>query len=447
MLRIKYIKEFKSLTKLAVPIIIGQLGVILMGVLDNIMIGQLIDKNALAAASIGNALSFLIGSLAFGGIPVIAPLFAQRKGKEKILTLQISLEAVLILSIVLTFCSFFVYLFFGIFDQPEYLEKSAKSFFLLITFSNIPLFIFLVFKQWLDSANKAAISMWITFVGLAFNVVFNYFLITGIGTFEGLALNGAGIATILTRCIMLVLIFYCIPLKIREEIIGGLFVNIRLHSERIVFQLKTILYSGVQVFFEIGAFAFAVIMMGWISSTALAAHQIAVNIAAIMYMMATGVAYAAGIRVGNSLVKTNFEDTKIAGSVALFLVFVMMLLSASFIFISKSFLVALYIDNIEVQDFAISLLVIAAFFQVSDGIQAVALGCLRGLTDVKVPALLTFLAYWVISLPVGYLLAFKLGLQAQGVWYGLLIGLSIAAILLVVRFYSLVAKKEKNYIV
>lgn len=443
MLRIKYIKEFKSLSKLAVPIIIGQLGVILMGVLDNVMIGQLIDKNALAAASIGNALSFLIGSLAFGGIPVIAPLFAQRNGKEKLLTLQISLEAVVILSLILTFLSILVFLIFGVFQQPEYLEKSAKSYFLLITISNIPLFIFLVFKQWLDSANKAEISMWVTFAGLAANAVLNYFFIEGIGSFKGMDLNGAGIATILTRCLMLVLIFYFIPLKVRQEVMIGLFANIRQHTERIIFQLKTILYSGVQVFFEIGAFAFAVIMMGWMSSTALAAHQIAVNIAAIMYMMATGVAYAAGIRVGNSLLKANFDDTRIAGTVALLLVFVMMLLSASFIFLSKSFLVALYIDDIEVQNFAVSLLVIAAFFQVSDGIQAVALGCLRGLTDVKVPAVLTFVAYWLISLPVGYFLAFKMDLQAEGVWYGLLIGLSIAAILLVNRFYTLLSKREK----
>lgn len=443
MLTLKYIKEFKTLSRLALPIIVGQLGVILMGVLDNIMIGQLIDKNALAAASLGNALSYLIGSLAFGGIPVVAPLFAQREGKEKVLTLQISFEAVIILSVFLTLFSVLVYFVFGIFDQPVFLEKPAKSYFLLITVSNIPMFMFLVFKQLLDSTNKAGVSMWITFIGLGANGVLNYFLITGVGNVKGLDLDGAGIATILTRVLMLVLIYYFIPLNIRRELIGGVCANIRLHSDRIIFQLKMILYAGVQVFFEIGAFAFAVIMMGWISSTALAAHQIAVNIAAVMYMMATGVAYAAGIRVGNSLIKSNALDTRIVGSVSFLLVFIMMLISAVGIIIFKSQLVSLYIDDLEVQNFAIRLLIVAAFFQVSDGVQAVALGCLRGLTDVKVPALLTFIAYWVISLPVGYFLAFKLGLEAEGIWYGLLIGLSIAAILLVYRFYSLLAKREK----
>lgn len=434
------------MSKLAIPIIIGQLGVILMGVLDNIMIGQLIDKNALAAASLGNALSYLIGSLAFGGIPVIAPLFAQKKGNEKILTLQISLEAVVILSAILTILSLGVYLFFGVFEQPSVLEGPAKSFFLFITISNIPLFIFLVFKQLLDSENKAAISMWITFIGLGANGVMNYILISGIGSFEGWALNGAGLATNLTRVLMLVLIYYQIPISTREELKRGLFVNIRKHLERIEFQLKTILYAGVQVFFEIGAFAFAVLMMGWISSTALASHQIAINIAAIMYMMATGVAYAAGIRVGNAMGVKAFDAARMSAKVALQLVFIMMLLSASFILIFKNQLVALYIDDIEVQQFAAKLLIIAALFQVSDGLQAVALGCLRGLTDVKTPAFLTFLAYWVISLPVGYCLTFVLGYGASGIWFGLLVGLSIAAILLVYRFYSLLKQKETYHL-
>lgn len=413
---------------------------ILMGVIDNIMIGQLLDKNALAAASLGNALSFLISSLAFGGIPVVAPIFARNVDAKSHTILRLTLQAVGLISFLLTLLSLLIYWFFENLGQIQQIEGMAKSYFLIITISNIPLFFFLVYKQLFDGTNRPYVGMWITFIGLILNVIFNYFLI------EIFSLNGAGYATLLTRIFMLSIIYFFVPVIVRVKSQRNFFGSIKENYVEILSKVKLILYTGVQVFFEIGAFTFAVIMMGWISSTALASHQIAINIAAIAYMMATGVAYAAGIRIGDNLKRKSYSYAKLSGSVALILVFVMMILTASLILVFRIGLVHLYIENQEVEILAAQLLIIAALFQISDGVQAVALGCLRGLTDVKIPAILTFVAYWIISLPVGYYLGFETDLGARGIWYGLLTGLSFAAVFLVFRFYTLINKKKIAYL-
>lgn len=437
----KYHTEIRLMTKLATPIIIGQLGVILMGVIDNIMIGRLIDKDALAAASIGNALCYLIGSIAFGGIPVLAPLFAKNIKTDRSQLFYKYFSVIFYISILLTGVSLLIIFYFDLLQQPKEITPSAKSYFWLITLSNIPMFFFLLSKQVLDSSYQAKIAMYITFVGLIGNAVFNYVLITGVGLFQGLGLNGAGWATILNRLLTLVLI-----LPFLSKHINLRYIKISWMTEDVRAGIKFVSYAGIQVFFEIGAFAMAVIMMGWISRTALAAHQIAINVAAIAYMMATGIAYASGIRIGDWLRDHNFERAKIAGHVSFLLVTIMMVLTLSIMLIFNTQIVSLYIDNNEVIELAASLLIIAALFQFSDGIQAVALGNLRGLEDVKVPALLTFIAYWIISLPCGYYLCFHMFLGPIGIWLGLLIGLSIAAVLLVNRFYKQINRNQREYL-
>ena len=175
-------------------------------------------------------------------------------------------------------------------------------------------------------------------------------------------------------------------------------------------------------------------MIGWLGTNSLAAHQIAINLASISFMAVLGISAAGGIRVGNAIGKKDIAEVRRAGFTAIILGASVMF-TAGVIFITfKNFLPTLYIDDSEVIRIASSLLIIAALFQISDGIQGVGIGVLRGLTDVKIPTLITFIAYWIIALPIAYLLGFTFNFGVEGVWVGLLLGLTASAIMLTIRF-------------
>jgi MATE family multidrug resistance protein len=192
--------------------------------------------------------------------------------------------------------------------------------------------------------------------------------------------------------------------------------------------------TGLQYIFEVGAFASAAIMIGWMGTIPLAAHQVAINLASISYMMSTGISAAATVRVGNQLGRHDYSTMKIAGYTCFIMAAIFMIFTGIAFTVFSTWLPSLYTIDQDVITMAASLLIIAAIFQLSDGIQVVGLGALRGLGDVKIPTLVTFTAYWIIGLPAGYLLAFEFNMAEKGVWYGLLIGLSVTAVILFYRF-------------
>jgi MATE family multidrug resistance protein len=198
--------------------------------------------------------------------------------------------------------------------------------------------------------------------------------------------------------------------------------------------IKMSLPVGLQLSLESGAFGFAAIMVGWVGANEIAAHHVALNMAAITYMAATGVASAATVRVGNELGKKDFRSLRIAGLSAFNIVVAFMACSAICFVLFRHSLPQLYINEVKIQQLAISLLLISALFQISDGVQVVGLGALRGIGDVRIPTIIALLAYWLIGLPLGYILAFTFKMGVEGVWYGLLTGLTVAAIFFFVRF-------------
>ncbi|MEP5106025.1 MAG: MATE family efflux transporter, partial [Ekhidna sp.] len=265
------------------------------------------------------------------------------------------------------------------------------------------------------------------------NVFFNYMLIYGKLGAPALGLNGAGIATLLARMIMFALMIWWI----RKKCIGF---EWKFKWEGIKELLRIGVPSGMQYVFEVGAFATAAIMVGWISAEALAAHNIALNLAAISYMAATGLAAASTIRIGNQMGLKDRRNLRIAGFSSFGLVTVFMGLCSLTFIVFRNALPALYIENDMVQRTASTLLIIAAAFQISDGIQAVGLGVLRGLQDVKIPTIITFVSYWLIAIPSGYVFAFVFGWGVNGVWYALSLGLTIAGIFNMWRFNRLSKK-------
>ncbi len=434
--------EIVKTIQLTFPILIAQLGVVLMGVCDNIMVGRFLGKVSLGASGISNSVAFLIGSLAIGGMSVVAPMVSKANAEDDSLKLKSiffsSIWVAFGYSVVLSLIGYIFVLNFNILDQPSEVVHQAIPFFVIILISNIPMYFFVSAKQLTDGLSFPKISMIITIFGLLFNIVFNFILINGKYGFPRLGLNGAAISTLISRILMVLILFGYIFSNSRFKSILSQKLNNYFDSKLISYIYKLSLPGGLQFFFEIGAFTFAVIMMGWINEDSLAAHQIAINIASTTYMMASGIGFAGGIRVGEAWGLKSLRLIKTAGYSAYLLVFMFMLLSMVFILVFDSQLIDFYINDAEVKQIALKLLVIAAIFQLSDGLQVVGLGVLRGLADIKLPTLITFISYWVIALPGGYLMCFKLGLGALGIWLSLLFGLSFSAVFLYLRFNNLI---------
>ena len=433
-LDLQNIKEevFKTL-KLAYPVIIGQLGIIMMGVVDSIMVGRL-GSVPLAAASLGNSLIFLILIIGIGSSIIVSPLVAILVGGKRYSECGIYFRQSLLVNIVLSILMIGV-IFIGVnfvhyLNQPPEVIELAIIYMSIVGLSAFPLMIFQTYKQFIEGLSVMKPAMIISLLANIINAFANWVLIFGKFGFPELGLAGAAWATFSSRVFMVVVIMFYV---MRNEKFKQYDVTFRFRGFNfpVIKKLLSLgLPSGFQYFFEVGAFSFAVIMIGWIGTNELAAHQIAINLASISFMAVLGISQAASIRVGNAMGEQNIANVRKAGFTGIILGASIMSLAGLTFILLNNYLPTLYIDDKAVISIASRLIIIAALFQLSDGTQAVGIGVLRGLTDVKGPTLITFVAYWVISLPIAYLLAFNFKLGVDGVWIGLLIGLTASALCL-----------------
>lgn len=438
--------QLKATFILAYPVMLSQLGQVSVGIADSMMVGRL-GALPLAASSLANSIFFVTMMFGIGISMGVTPLVSKAAGKQKISRITRlfghSFWINLLSSILLFLLVFGFTPWMSVLNQPEAVTELALPYLLIISASLIPLMIFQTFKQVADGLSMTKQAMVITLFGNLVNVFFNWLLIWGIWGFPELGLNGAGWATLFSRVVMMVLMGGYVLYSKRFEVYK---LTLKLTQPSLVLAariLKIGIPTGFQFIFEVSAFSAAAIMMGWIGVKELAGHQIALNLASISYMMATGLATAGMIRVSYFVGMGDYKGMREAGMVAFGMVICFMFCCALVFFGGRFFLPTLYIQDPEVISLAASLLVLAGFFQISDGIQVVGLGVHRGLEDVKVPTFITFVAYWGLGLPLGYLIAFPLGYAERGIWVGLVIGLSVTAILLLYRFHRLSKAKVK----
>ena len=304
--------------------------------------------------------------------------------------------------------------------------------------------IFGVYKQFADGLSLTRPAMYITLIGLGFNTFANWILIYGRFGLPRLELIGAGYGTLSSRILMMILMICYIRYGRSFQAYD---VRMRWNEFRVRTVKKIVgigLPTGLQYFFEVGAFAGAALMVGWIGSAERAAHQIAIQLAAISFMVVSGVAAGSTIRVGNALGRKDQTGAQRAGLTGIFLATLIMSTSALVFYLGRYFFPVLFVEESYVIQLAAQLMVIAAFFQVFDGVQAVAVGILRGLQDVRIPTGITFLAYWGISLPLGYFLGFKWGYGLNGIWYGFVVSLLFASVALSWRFMILTGRRWKK---
>lgn len=437
-----YTKEFFKNYKLAYPIMLGQLGHILVGFVDNIMIGQL-GAAPLAAVSLGNSLVMFALFLGIGFSFAITPLIAEADGEEDYIkgrqVFQHGLLMCGVLGILLLLILVFSKPVLYYLNQPEHVVELAMPYLNIIAMSMFPMMLFQGFKQFADGLSLTKYAMYATIGANLLNVLLNYLLIYGIWFFPRLELEGAAIGTLVSRLFLLVFLFVILYKKPKLK---PYFVLMKKSLQKIIFKRLFNLGfpTALQMIFEGGIFTATVLLAGTLGAQAQAANQIALNLASMTFMIAVGLGVTATIRVGNQKGKKDFESLRRIAFSIFMQVFIIMAGFALGFIVLKDFLPTLYIDDIYVTSIASQLLIIAAIFQLSDGLQVTILGALRGMQDVKIPTLICFIAYWIIGFPISYYTGKADVLGNIGIWLGLLAGLTASAIMLFFRFNYLTKK-------
>ncbi|HPM30701.1 MAG TPA: MATE family efflux transporter [Chryseolinea sp.] len=428
---------------LAYPVMLSNLGHVLIGVGDNIMVGH-VGAAQLAAAGLANVIFNVLMLFGIGVSYAITPLVAaadgERNDKSIIETLRHGLainfvNGIILVGIVMAGRNLLNHL-----DQPPEVVALAIPYLGIITFSLIPMLIFQSFKQFAEGLSNTKLSLVVIILTNMVNIAMNYVLIYGHAGFPAMGLNGAGWATLISRIFMAVAIAWYVYQsaafkKYREGFSIGKYTKSLFNK-----MLHIGIPAGVQFIFEVAAFDFSLVMMGWLGAKTQAAHQIAINLATLSYMTTAGLAAAATIRVSYFLGRKDIKNLKLASYTMLIMALIMMSACAVVFMFGRNILPGFYVDDGEVLTIASSLLIVAGLFQLSDGTQVVCIAALRGLHDVKIPSVLIFISYWIIGLPLGYWLAFILGYGALGIWLGLFIGLTLTAIAMFLRFRAMVNK-------
>ena len=451
-----YTKEFSYNLKLAYPVILGMVGHTLIAIVDNIMVGKL-GSTELAAVSLGNSLIFVAMSLGIGFSTAITPIIAEADAEKNSSKIRLAFHNGLFLCTILGFALFGLVVIakpvMELLQQPKEVITLAKPYLDWVAFSLVPLIIYQGYKQFADGLSMTKYSMYAIVMANIVHVIINYCLIYGVWIFPKMGIIGAGLGTVISRIAMVVFMHIILAKQERlKHYFQGFSFN-EIKKETISKIVNLGFPSAMQMLFEVVLFTAAIWLCGNIGKTSQAANQIALSLASMTFMFAMGLSVVAMIRVGNQKGNQDYKNLVIvARSIFLLAIFIEIIFAILFVLLHNTlpyiFLnmenQAQFLDNNEVITIAAKLLLVAAVFQISDGIQVVVLGALRGLQDVKIPMYLTFVAYWVIGFPISYYLGEHTSLKAVGVWIGLLAGLSFAAIFLYIRFHILTKKLLLN---
>ncbi|MGB2290178.1 MAG: MATE family efflux transporter [Schleiferiaceae bacterium] len=433
-----YRTQYGVSLKLAYPVMVGQLGQILVSVADSIMVGKFLGTIPLAAISLAVSILIIPMVFAIGVAFGLTPLIAGADGKDDPAEAVTYFKNGLVLNSILGLVVYGVLAIFAQFahllGQDERVVSEAMPYLHIVGFSIVPMMAFFAFKQFAEGLSDTKAGMRVSLMANLLNILLNYPLITGWGPFPELGLAGAAVSTLGTRFLM----------------VAGMAIYIRKHKKFATYwshwrsteitwrSIRDILAigvpSGLQLVFEAGAFAMSGVIVGMIGPVQQAAHQIALNIASVSYMMVSGLGAAATIRVGNQLGKRDIPMLRLAGQSLFHLTLAMMVLTMMLLIGLRNFLPEFYSSDPEVLQYTAVLMIAAGIFQLPDGLQATTLGALRGVQDVNIPTIIAFMSYWVIAVPMCYYLGITEKMGPLGVWIGLTIGLVLASIALYWRF-------------
>lgn len=434
-------KEFRKNFKIAMPIILSQAGIMLVNFIDNVMISNL-GATPLAASSLANGVFFLLMVIGFGFSMAISPLVSYHFEKNEInevknIFLNSLLQNGVLGVILLGICSLLVAMV-PLLSPPVEIIEMCQDYLWIMALSFIPISLFWTLKHFCESMHKPKIATYAVLTGNAINIFLNYVLMYGKWGFPNYGFMGVAYATLLSRIIMLIviLIYMYMSTDIRFYMLKVSMKHFSMAIQKKIFTLGV--STALQSLFEVSTFSFTTVMVGWIGTRELAAHQIAFNLATLSYIVATAFGAAASIRIGNQMGAKNFTKLlEVSRSLVVSVFIFMGICALGFIFFKEP-LVRLYTNTPMVSQIAFPLIIVAAFFQIFDGLQVVYMGILRGMQDKKMPIFIALVSYWCITIPLQYVLAFNFGMSVNGIWYGLFGGLAIISILLYFRFRYLI---------
>ena len=451
----EYLPYYKRNLKVALPVMLTQLGASLVGLFDSMMVGHYATVD-LAAVSFSNALFFMAMVFAMGALMAITPLVGIQMGEMNIMpekkadirqkiavlfqngmlfTMLQSAFMLILLAGCIPFLSYFG-------QEPEVIEV-ARPYYILIVVSLVPFLVFTFFKQFLEGLGNTLVAMIITLAMNGLNILLNWIFIYGHWGAEAMGATGAGIGSLISRVGMALCFGLAMWFHKDWKYYIQTFSWRNFSWSEIKQQIKLGFPIGAQTFLETFTFAASFVIIGWISKEALAAHQVANQIADMTFMIALGVGAATTIRVSHQLGEKNIVGVRMASNASIHLVLVINTIGAALMIGLRHYIPMLFTEDKEVIAIASKLIVIAGLFQYADGLQAVGAAMLRGITDVKVPMLIAFVSYILVGLSVGLICAFPLQQGASGIWIGFIFGLSLAAICFHIRFRRLMRNIDK----
>lgn len=431
--------------RLALPIILGELAQISLGITDSAMVGAVSYQQLAAAALVSSVINI---PYVFGiGITIsVSQMVSMALGRsDKKAVSHYLFNGFWLCTISAIIIAVFLEMGSGILlhlDQDPEVARIAIPYLKIIGWSVIPMLMFLSLKQFTDGLEFTKTAMILSLAAIPLNVFLNWLLIYGHWGFPRMELVGAGWGTLLTRIIMfLILAAIVLNHKTFRRYIAVRSVVWKLKWKTQKELLHIGIPSSLQISMEAGAFALSGILIGTLGAVDQAAHQIALSCASFTFMVSMGFSQAASIRTSNAFGRRDFNLISNIGKSAILIALLYGLLCALAFIIFKNDLPLIFNDNGEVVKMAAFLLLFAALFQISDSTQAVSAGLLRGVKDVKIPTYFIAVAYWVVGLPVGYLLGFYYKMGAAGIWTGFIVGLTLSSIFLSQRFKRIAIKK------
>lgn len=435
--------EASILVKIGLPVILAQLLQMSMSFVDTVMAGRLSPED-LAAVAVGSSLMLPLAVLCMGTMMAVTPIVAQNVGGRKLRQIGKNARQVLWLSQILTLPSFFIMrnldiamLAIGVTDE---IIPIAIGYLKAISWGIFPFYAYAALRYFSEGLSVTRPAMFIALIGLLVNIPANYVLMFGKLGFPRLGAVGTGYASAIVFIVMFIgmLIF---TLRFEPYQRFGIFERFRLPEKRYLKELLGIgVPIGISSTMEVTMFAAVSLMVSTISTLAIAAHQVAINFAAMMFMIPFGLSVAISARVGNSIGRKRPDEARFRGFVGVVVCCCVMAVTAIIILLFPRQIASIYTNEVAVIDIAVQLLFMAAIFQLSDGLQVAGFGALRGLKDTTVPMIVNLIAYWLIGIPVAWYLGFRAGYGAPGLWVGLIAGLTVAGVLHNVRFFKKTGK-------
>jgi MATE family multidrug resistance protein len=433
--------DFSALLRLAGPLVLIQVGTMLMGVVDTIMVGQ-VSPAALASAALGNMYFFSFAIFGMGVLFALDPIIAQALGARDELAVRRGLQRGLVLAVVLSvpvaLVFFTVRPVLELVNQPAEVIPGAAGFVHRNALSVLPFYVFVVLRQTLQAHHRVLpIGITVVVANLV-NVGLNYIWIFGHLGFPPMGVIGSAWATTVSRWLMAVMIL-ALGWRTLRPYLRAKAPNL-LDVRPLIRMLKLGAPIGAQMMLEGGAFNIMALLMGWLGVVQVAAHQIALNLASLAFMVPLGVASAAAVIVGHAVGRGDAEAVRRSTVASLLVGAGFMLVTGLLFILVPGTFAGLYTPDAMVLALAVVLLPIAGVFAVFDGLQVVAIGLLRGLGDTRMPMIVNVLGFWCIGMPISLALGFRFGYGAEGLWWGLVAGLIVVAVFLILR----VRQREKR---